>query len=162
MSTKASAIGSAEGSIIAAIITAHMPQMASALAALQCADAGIVSCATGWFMSNAIHARATQPTALVASSHSADLGCRTIRAQAPCAAPSAKRVWVGTVETPFARRHAIGLQFNAARARGVAPRDRLQAPCNPHRLSSPSDHRRGNAAPERLRTRPAEQCLEGG
>ena len=101
-STKARAIGSADGSIIAAIITAHMHQMASTLAALQWAEAGIVSRATGWLMSNAIHASKAQPTALMASSHNAGLGCCVMSTQALRAVPSAEKgVCGGTVETPW-------------------------------------------------------------
>ena len=65
--TKASTIGSADGSIIAAIITAHMHHTASRLSQRQADDIGIVNLANGWSMSKVIQASEPHPTRLSTS-----------------------------------------------------------------------------------------------
>ena len=82
MSTKVRTIGIAEGSIIAAIMTAHMDQMASTLDTVQLDEAGIVSCAKGWPMSTAIQARNAQANNATARIPIAQLG-RAMRATVP-------------------------------------------------------------------------------
>ncbi len=58
-----STIGSAAGSIIAAIITAHIAPIASTFGALQPGVPGIVSCTSGWPMSKAIQPSTAQAPA---------------------------------------------------------------------------------------------------
>jgi hypothetical protein len=64
-------IGQAEGSIIAAIITAHMANTASTLAGVQRGEAGMVSCASGCAMSSASQASAAQENSATASTPAA-------------------------------------------------------------------------------------------
>ena len=72
-------IGAAEGSIIAAIIAAHMMKTASQFAADH-ADIGIVSCASGLCMLVAPHSRKSQPPSVAVQMPTAVQGRAQIRA----------------------------------------------------------------------------------
>ena len=72
-------IGAAEGSIIAAIITAHMMKTASQLGTDH-ADIGMVSCASGLCMLVAPHSRRSQPPSVATQMPPAVQGRARIRA----------------------------------------------------------------------------------
>ncbi|WP_349282500.1 hypothetical protein ABLV49_23290 (plasmid) [Polaromonas hydrogenivorans] len=74
---------SAEGSIIAAIMSDHMVQIASMLATLQFEESGIVSWAKGCSMSTAIQARTAQPMTLTARMPIVSMGWRATREPMP-------------------------------------------------------------------------------
>ena len=76
-------MGSAEDSIIAAIMSDHMVQIASMLATLQFEKSGIVSWAKGCSMSTAIQAMSTQPMTLTAKMPIVTMGCRATREPMP-------------------------------------------------------------------------------
>src|SRR5688572_26085063 len=101
MLTKVSTIGSADGSIIAAIITAHIARIANTLSSVQRGDAGIVSCANGWPMSTTIQARNAQAARLSAASAIDHAGSRAISASAPGAGRLAESRSGGVINRPL-------------------------------------------------------------
>jgi len=84
MLKKVSTIGSADGNIIAAIITAHIVKIAEVFGIVHRDESGIVSCATGWLMSTTSHARKAQAINVAAPIPIAHICHCEISATKPC------------------------------------------------------------------------------